>query len=124
MFNRFFSHGLLIITILSLAIYHLIKINSLENEISELEKNVIVGQHKYLACEQNINKLNNIIDKQNSRLKSINDDFKNNMKKYTIWKNAEDKKKYNDKLLNIFNSTSSTEIANKLNNIDFLNEIN
>lgn len=124
MFNKFYTHGLLIITILGLSVYHLVKVNSLENEISELEKNVLVGQHRYLACEQNINKLNNIIDKQNSRLKSINDDFKNNMQKYTVWKNAEDKKKYNDKILNIFNSTSPTEIANKLNNVDFLNEIN
>ena len=33
MFNKLYIQGLMIIAILSLAIYHLIKVNSLENEI-------------------------------------------------------------------------------------------
>lgn len=124
MFNKLYIQGLMIIAILSLAIYHLIKVHSLENKISELEKNILIGQHRYINCEQNVNKLNNIIDKQNERLKSINENFKNNMKKYTVWKNADEKNKYNNKILNIFNSSSSTEIIDKLNKIDFLSELN
>lgn len=123
MFNRLYIYGIISICVLGGVIYHLTTVGKLKEEIRSLEKNLLIGQHRYINCEQNVTKLNEIINKQNERLKSINEDFKKNMARYAVWKNLEDNKKYNSKVLSILNSSSSADIAKQLNQMNFLNEL-
>lgn len=123
MFSRLYTIGGAII-IASLAIaYHTLKISSLNSRIKELEKDNISYQHKYINCEQNLTTLNGIIDKQNLQLKNISNEFESNLSKFNIWTNQEDRKKYSDKILNLLNSGSTTDIVKQLNQIDFEKEI-
>lgn len=123
MFNKLYIYGGIAILFSFGITYHVIKVSSLNNKIHDLENKVLVGQHRYINCEQNITTLNGMIDKQNEKLKSIEDEFKKNLTKFSIWSTQDDSKKYNNKVLNIFNANSTSEIAKQLNQIDFINEI-
>lgn len=104
---------------MGIIIYFLVKVSNLKDTINELKLEVTHNQVKYSNCVGNLTQLEQMLEKQNNRLKSIESSFLENQKELQLWKDKKQEEKYNESVNQIFNQNTTESILESIKNLNY-----